>query len=78
MFGVAKICPKWSKTTPNYWMMVERYPNLKEEVGGSILKCEYPLYLTKNLSSGHLLSGALAMACRLVYMFDKVFTSFSL
>jgi hypothetical protein len=22
--------------TLNYWMMVERYPNLKEEVGGSI------------------------------------------
>ena len=26
--------------TINYWMMVERYPNLKEEVGGSILGCE--------------------------------------
>jgi hypothetical protein len=30
-------------------MMVERYPNLKGEVGGSI-----PLYLTENLSSGKL------------------------
>ncbi len=29
-----------SKTTLNYWMMVERYPNLKEEVGGLILGCE--------------------------------------
>ena len=26
----------WSETTLNYWMMVARYPNLKEEVGGSI------------------------------------------
>jgi hypothetical protein len=24
----------------NYWMMVERYPNLKEEVGGSNPGCE--------------------------------------
>ena len=23
----------WYETTLNYWMMVERYPNLKEEVG---------------------------------------------
>ena len=30
----------WSKTTLNYWMMVERYPNPKEEVGGSIPGCE--------------------------------------
>jgi hypothetical protein len=26
----------WSGMTLKYWMMVERYPNLKEEVGGSI------------------------------------------
>ena len=25
---------------PNYWMMVEKYPNMKEEVSGSILRCE--------------------------------------
>jgi hypothetical protein len=29
-----------SKTTLNYRMMVERYPNLKEEVGRSIPNCE--------------------------------------
>ena len=29
-----------SEMTLNYWVMVERYPNLKEEVGGSILGCE--------------------------------------
>ena len=28
------------KSTLNYWMMVERYPNFKEEVGGSIPGCE--------------------------------------
>jgi hypothetical protein len=26
--------------TPNYWMMVERYPHLEEEVGGSFPDCE--------------------------------------
>ena len=30
----------WSETTLNYWRMMERYPNLKEEVGGSIPGCE--------------------------------------
>jgi hypothetical protein len=29
-----------SKMTLNYWMMVERYPNIKEEVGGLIPDCE--------------------------------------
>ena len=28
--------PIWSTMTLNYWMMVERYPNLKKEVCGSI------------------------------------------
>ena len=43
-----------SKTTLNYQMMVERYPNLKEEVGSSNLDCESPLYMTGNLSGGQL------------------------
>ena len=30
----------WSEMTLNYWMMVKRYPNLKEKVGGSIPGCE--------------------------------------
>jgi hypothetical protein len=30
----------WSKTTLNYLMMVERYPNLKEEAGGLTPGCE--------------------------------------
>ena len=29
-----------SKTTLTYWMMVEGYPNFKEEDGGSIPGCE--------------------------------------
>ena len=46
--------PGWSVMTLNYWMMVERYPNLKEEVGGSIPGSEISSLLDKNL----------ALACR--------------
>ena len=31
---------RWSKTTLTYWMMVEKYLDLKEEAGGSIPNCE--------------------------------------
>ena len=34
--------------------MVERYPNLKEEVGGSILVVKSPLYLIEHFPSGQL------------------------
>ena len=44
----------WSVMTLNYWMMVEGYPNLKEEVAGSIPGCE--------ISS--LLDRYLVLACR--------------
>ena len=37
----------WSETTLNYCMVVERYPNLKEEVDGSIMAVKSPLYLTR-------------------------------
>ena len=30
------LCNKLVQDEPNYWMMVERNPILKEEVGGSI------------------------------------------
>jgi len=40
----------WSKTTLNYWMMVERYPNLKEEVGRSIPGCEISSLLDEKLA----------------------------
>jgi hypothetical protein len=46
-------------------MVTERYPNLKEEVGGPIPGCEISSILMENLSSGQLrTSCALAMACR--------------
>lgn len=38
----------------NYWMMVERYPNFEEEVGGSIPGCEMSSLLDKNLQGGQL------------------------
>ena len=31
----SKMIGDWSEMTLNYWVMVEGYPNLKEEVGGS-------------------------------------------
>ena len=53
-----------SKTILNYWRMVERYPNLKEEVGGSIPGCEISSHLTKNFVRWSPTSYALAPACR--------------
>ena len=61
------ICAMWNKhghcdmtpttiweflPTLNYWMMVERYPNLNEKVGGLIPGCE--ITLTKYLLGGQL------------------------
>ena len=36
--------------TLNYWMMAERYPYLKEEVGGSIIGYEISSLLDKMLA----------------------------
>ena len=36
--------------TLNFWMMVERYPNLKEDVGGSIPGCDISSLLDINLT----------------------------
>ena len=38
--GVLKPDRPWSEMTLNYCMMVEWYPKLQEEVGGSIPGCE--------------------------------------
>ena len=38
----------WYETTLNYCMMVERYPNLKEEVSGSIFDCKISSLLDIN------------------------------
>ena len=47
-------CPKlelnWSEMTLSYQMMVERYPNLKEEVGGSNPGCEISSLLDGKLA----------------------------
>ena len=53
----------WSEITLNYWMMVERHPSLKEEVGGSV-----PGYEIFSLPGGRLArwstaTYALTMAC---------------
>ena len=40
--------------TLNYYMMVERYPNLTKEVGGLIPGCEISSLLDMNLPSGQL------------------------
>jgi hypothetical protein len=45
-------------------MMVERYPNLKEEIGGSIHGCEISSLLDKLLPMWSNVSCALALACR--------------
>ena len=50
--------------TLNYWMMVERYPNLKEELGGSILGCEISSLLDRRIVMWSTTSRALALACR--------------
>jgi hypothetical protein len=49
--------------TLNYRMMVERYPNFKDEVGGSIPGCEISSLLDKILVRWSIASYALALAC---------------
>ena len=62
--GVIEVCHVTSKTTLNYWKMVERYPNLKEEVGGSIPEYEISSPLDRKLATWSTVSCALALACR--------------
>ena len=54
----------WSKMALNYWMMVERYPNLKEEVGGSFPGSEISSLLDRQLATWSIASCALVLACR--------------
>ena len=54
----------WSKTTLNYWMMVERYPNLKEEVGSSFPGCETSSLLAKIFARWSTASCALTLTCQ--------------
>ena len=54
----------WSETTLDYRMMVERYPNLKEEVGGSIPRCEISSLLDGKLAEWSTTSCALTLSYR--------------
>jgi hypothetical protein len=54
----------WSETTLNYRMMVERYPNLKEEVGSSIHDYEISSLPDGKLPRWSSTSCALTLACR--------------
>ena len=51
-----KVTKTWSETTLNYLMMVETYPNLKEEVWYVVRSpaAKSPLYLTENMPRGQL------------------------
>jgi hypothetical protein len=53
-----------SETTLNYWMMVDRYSNLKEEVGDSIPACEISSLRDRKLAKWSTASCALVLACR--------------
>ena len=46
-----------------YWMMVERYLNFKEKVGGSIPDCEISSLPDRKLARWSTISCALALAC---------------
>ena len=50
--------------TLNYHMMVERYSNLKEEIGGSNPGCEISSLLNGKLVLWSTVSCALALACQ--------------
>ena len=50
--------------TLNYWMMVERYPDLKEEVGGLIPGREISSLLDKKIVRWSTASYALVLACQ--------------
>jgi hypothetical protein len=50
--------------TLNYSMMVERYPNLKKEVGGSSPECEISSLLDRKLARWSNASYALMLARR--------------
>ena len=53
-----------SETTQYYWMLVERYSNMKEAIGGSIPGCQISSLLDKILARWSTTSCALALACR--------------
>jgi hypothetical protein len=56
--------PIWSETILNYRMMMERYPNLKEEVGSLILGYEISSLSDGKLARWSTIFCALALAYR--------------
>ena len=54
----------WFEMILNYWIMVERYPNLKEEVGRSIPSYEISSLLDRKLAKLSTASCALALVCQ--------------
>jgi hypothetical protein len=60
-----------SETTLNYRMMVERYPNVKDEVGGSIPGCEISSLCDRKVAMWSTASCALALACWPVGLLSK-------
>lgn len=54
----------WSETTLNYRMMVERYTNLKEEVGCSIPSSEISFLRYRILAGWSTATGTLLLVCR--------------
>ena len=54
----------WSEMTLNYWLMVDIYPNLKENIGSSIPAFEISSLLDRKLAWWSTASCTLALACR--------------
>ena len=68
---VSRLCDSWFKMTMNYQMMVERCPNLKEEVGGLIPDCEFSSLLDEKFARWSTASCALALALACWPSFSK-------
>jgi hypothetical protein len=54
----------WPETTLNYRIMMERYPDLKKEVSGSIPGCEMSSLPNGKLAKWSSASCVLALTCR--------------
>ena len=60
----------WSEMTLNYWMRVERYPNLREEVGSSIPGFEISSLLVMNLPGGQLPPMPVGLLSQYIYIYN--------
>jgi hypothetical protein len=62
--GPSTLGCSWSETNLKYLMMMEKYPKLKEEVGGSNPGCEISSLLNGKLAKWSTTSCALVLAYR--------------